>query len=358
MGKVAKNFYDKTPSIFKKFFASPQCERLVRTFILYFASAFIIDWIIKAMEKARKQHVEGYNPYMAVARMKELEEETKSLKVEISQAYSMLILKYSNYEKPQQDKAFFESLYETLIAAMDEAFPRMNKHQEIEEEIGLMFRSRHFNMYERKNKPASVKELYATKNESNNRILNARMLASLFEKPTSTGITVASVTNSPLVSGYISSPVVSRALMKDPEARENMFKEQKKLMERNTERKAGTTPNATGVRKNIGAVFRSTALLNGVDTSKLAENLQTMSMGESAKAELGMVDKEHAVTQRSRALPKGAIAPEAAGLPVDESYNYLAFMKRYIIHGPGMGLAQPGGRETPAGGSGAEGAAA
>ncbi len=46
----------------------------------------------------------------------------------------------------------------------------------------------------------SVKELYALKSETENRALNARMLASLFEKPPSLAVTVASVTNSPLIS--------------------------------------------------------------------------------------------------------------------------------------------------------------
>ena len=45
-----------------------------------------------------------------------------------------------------------------------------------------------------------VKELYALKNETSNRALNSKMLASLFEKPPTIGVTVASVTNSPLIS--------------------------------------------------------------------------------------------------------------------------------------------------------------
>lgn len=52
-----------------------------------------------------------------------------------------------------------------------------------------MFRSRHFNLYHRRNQPLrsvdtlSVKELYAIKHETLNRVLNAKLLASLYEKP-------------------------------------------------------------------------------------------------------------------------------------------------------------------------------
>ena len=45
----------------------------------------------------------GYNPYAVAARLRELEEEVKALRLEISPIYSTLILKYSNYTKPQQD---------------------------------------------------------------------------------------------------------------------------------------------------------------------------------------------------------------------------------------------------------------
>lgn len=65
----------------------------------------------------------------------------------------------------------------------------------------------------------TVKELYTIKNETENRALNAKLLSSLFEKPSTLGVTVASVTNTPLITQYIMSPIVARSMMKDPEAR-------------------------------------------------------------------------------------------------------------------------------------------
>ncbi len=35
---------------------------------------------------------------------------------------------------------FFESLYETLIVILDQAFSRLSKRSQIEAELGLMFR--------------------------------------------------------------------------------------------------------------------------------------------------------------------------------------------------------------------------
>ena len=46
---------------------------------------------------------------------------------------------------------FFETMYETLITILDEAFLKLAKRADIQEELGGLFRSRHFNMYRRQN---------------------------------------------------------------------------------------------------------------------------------------------------------------------------------------------------------------
>lgn len=117
-------------------------------------------------------------------------------------------------------------MYETLTDILEEAFVKLTLGTEIEEELGLLFRSRHFNLAKRQNKPLrsvdtlSVKELYSLKHETSNRALNAKMLTSLYEKPETLGVTVASVTNSPLIKQFITSPIVARSMMKDPQERE------------------------------------------------------------------------------------------------------------------------------------------
>ena len=45
---------------------------------------------------------------------------------------------------------------------------------------------------------------------------------------------------------------------------------------------------------------------------------------------------------------QGISLPEAAGLPVDETFTFLSVIKRYILHGAQLGM--------PAGGAGAAGA--
>eukprot|EP00198_Chlamydomonas_reinhardtii_P002438 XP_001691774.1 predicted protein [Chlamydomonas reinhardtii] len=163
--RVMKLLDDRTPAPFKKFFSGPLYDSLLNACLLYFTSRF----------------------------MHECEMEQQRL--ELSPIYSQIILKYSTYDKPQQDKMFFESLYETLRKY---AAPRSV------DTLG-------------------VKELYALKHETSNRALNAKMLTSLYAKPPSLAVQVASVTNSPLISQYISSPIVARAKVKDPLERRQMF---------------------------------------------------------------------------------------------------------------------------------------
>ncbi len=45
-----------------------------------------------------------YNPYAVAQRIRELSTEVSALRLELSPLYSMIILKFSSYEKPQQDK--------------------------------------------------------------------------------------------------------------------------------------------------------------------------------------------------------------------------------------------------------------
>lgn len=45
-----------------------------------------------------------YNVYVVVQRIRELEAETAALRMELSPLYSQIILKFSSYEKPQQDR--------------------------------------------------------------------------------------------------------------------------------------------------------------------------------------------------------------------------------------------------------------
>ena len=75
-----------------------------QTLLLYFTARFQHEWIVRTMDKARKTHMDGYSPYAVALRLVELDEEINNLRGELSPTYSAIILKFSTYEKPQQDK--------------------------------------------------------------------------------------------------------------------------------------------------------------------------------------------------------------------------------------------------------------
>jgi hypothetical protein len=56
------------------------------------------------MERARQQHLDGYNPYLVAARLKELETEAAAARAGLSAPYAEALLAHSSYKKPQQDK--------------------------------------------------------------------------------------------------------------------------------------------------------------------------------------------------------------------------------------------------------------
>ncbi|GFH17152.1 uncharacterized protein HaLaN_13718, partial [Haematococcus lacustris] len=189
-------------------------------------------------------------------------------------------------------------MYDALIAILDDAFDRLKRRADIERDMGLLFRSKHFNLYKRKNQPLrsvdtlSVKELYALKHETSNRALNARTLASLFEKPPSLGVTVAAVTNSPLISQYITSPIVARSMMKDPEVRDNLLatgppgSRGTGRLSRDAKPRSPEGIHAPGPDLSIGGVFRSAAMLKGVDPSKLQAQLGNMKLKPQDAADI------------------------------------------------------------------------
>lgn len=45
------------------------------------------DWLVRAMERARKAHLEGYDPYVVAARLTELEEEMEAQRLQLSPVY-------------------------------------------------------------------------------------------------------------------------------------------------------------------------------------------------------------------------------------------------------------------------------
>ena len=81
--------------------------------------------------------------------------------------YAAILVKHTNYSNTQQERAFFETLYDFSARVLFTINDRKRWHA-IENELGRIFRSEHFNLSIRKNetqvvKPMKSKELYEAK---------------------------------------------------------------------------------------------------------------------------------------------------------------------------------------------------
>ena len=90
-------------------------------------------------------------PNNKLLREKELEKRAR-LK-DIALVYATILLKHSNYVNTQQERQFFESLYDFAKRVLFTINSRKNWHA-IENELDRVFRSPHFNLSQRKNDQA------------------------------------------------------------------------------------------------------------------------------------------------------------------------------------------------------------
>lgn len=105
-------------------------------------------------------------------------------------------------------RTFFENMYAALIACVADAVGPNFPRTDIENDMGTIFRSRHFNMYERMNAPhrpvntLSVTELHALKVDTAHRALHAKLLSRLNERPVNISMQVP-----------LSAPLLSTSIM-------------------------------------------------------------------------------------------------------------------------------------------------
>ena len=86
---------------------------------------------------------------------------------EVAAIYAAILVKHTNYSNTQQERAFFETLYDFSARVLFTINDRKRWHA-IENELGRVFRSEHFNLSIRKNetqvvKPMKSKDMYEAK---------------------------------------------------------------------------------------------------------------------------------------------------------------------------------------------------
>ena len=156
---------------FKGFCKSETMDSFLHACIDYFTVFFEVKKIEDdegaAAEKRRDALAMGERPFegslkadstavasSAVGSSKELREkelEQRARLRDVALVYAAILLKHSNYANTQQERQFFESLYDFSKRVLFTINNRKHWHA-IENELDRIFRSPHFNLSERKNK--------------------------------------------------------------------------------------------------------------------------------------------------------------------------------------------------------------
>ena len=121
-------------------------------------------------------------------------------------------------------------------------------------------------------------------------------------------------------------------------------------MKMDSDTKKATARAGTGATETrLSAMFKSTAMLKGVDMTSLKSELLGMKFPESEQTKFGFQTSDRSYKggpgggNSLKPQHPAVMVPEAAGLPVDEQYTYLTMMKRYVVYGPTLGLQGQGG---------------
>jgi hypothetical protein len=80
------------PAAVKKFMMQPAFDKFVNTCILYFVAIFEREYLVKALERAQKQHMDGYgyDPIAVESKLQDLEADAKAHKASLSPLYAMV----------------------------------------------------------------------------------------------------------------------------------------------------------------------------------------------------------------------------------------------------------------------------
>lgn len=88
--EVVKELQAILPSSVKRIMKEPTYDSFVANCLLYFIVTFQRELLQKGLEKARKQHMDSYDPVAAVAKVASLEQEAARLKAGLSPLYAMV----------------------------------------------------------------------------------------------------------------------------------------------------------------------------------------------------------------------------------------------------------------------------
>eukprot|EP00736_Rhodelphis_marinus_P003244 Rmarinus@m.12786 len=193
---VALNAMGPQPGMknLKQFVKTDLANRFLSSALLYFSALFKLENQLEALNK---------QPTASLQEMVENQKQIahKTLR-ELSRVYATVILEQSDWRKTQQERQFFELLYDFTNRVMFTIFDR-RLWVAIEIELGRIFRTDDFNISKRQNDPnrrqtpLSARELYEIKKDD---MLPNRVFQAATTPRSNHSVRTALKTRSPLIS--------------------------------------------------------------------------------------------------------------------------------------------------------------
>jgi len=190
--RVLKAIEDKAaPPKFRSFFKSALMDRFLQATLLYFISRFQHQMVSRRQEIYGNAK-DGTTFAINGRSLDQLKKETERHMEDLAAAYAQIILTQSDYRHTQHDKFFFEALYESTHQVLIDAFAGHRRGNELEIELGRIFRSDTFNLSKRRHttryttENLSVRDIYKLKHEGNY-ALNYKLLRNLFQRKDQSG---------------------------------------------------------------------------------------------------------------------------------------------------------------------------
>lgn len=210
--RVFKAIEETAPTRFRQFFKSALMDRFLHTAVLYFVAKFQLQ-ALQTCGKGQHQSMQaGPNDTKQAT---ELEQEMEASFAQLAPLYAHIIMTQSDYEHTQQDKLFFESLYEATNLVLQEAFAGQRfRGAELEQELGSIFRTDKFNIARRRHESPqvtslmSIREIYRLRHEPDPEtgVQSMRALHVTHRRNRGGPASLVSVACSPIINSIIPSP--------------------------------------------------------------------------------------------------------------------------------------------------------
>ncbi|KAK9821025.1 hypothetical protein WJX74_002895 [Apatococcus lobatus] len=170
--RAQRNFAPGTPPSFRRFCETDTMDKLVMGLVKLFHAQFRHVSLTVALDKARRQHLEGVKTDAVENTVAELLAEELRHKQELGPVYCSVVLQCSNFQNTVKDKLFFEAFQKFIVDVLCDAFNATRWRDRLELQLGEIFRTGFFNSVKRKQLPGpsldtlKLKELFKLKYDS------------------------------------------------------------------------------------------------------------------------------------------------------------------------------------------------